>query len=34
MVKVLQKAIEENSQVRDSWNVPDRINALIKKIGS
>lgn len=34
MVKMLQKAIEENSQVRDSWRVPDRINALIKRIGS
>lgn len=34
MVKLLQKAIGENSQVRDSWRVPDRINALIKRIGS
>lgn len=31
MIKVIEKAMEENSQVREAWGVPDRIKTLISK---
>lgn len=34
MIKVIEKAMEENSQVREAWGVPDRIKALIRKTKS
>lgn len=34
MIKVIEKTMEENSQVREAWGVPERIKTLIKKAGS
>jgi len=34
MVQAIQKAVDENDQVKDAWGVPDRIKNLIKRIGS
>jgi hypothetical protein len=31
MIKVIEKAMEENSQVRDAWGVPERIKKLINR---
>ena len=33
-IKKLRKAVKENSQVRDAWGVPERIEALVEKLGS
>ena len=33
-IKKLRKAVNENSQVRDSWGVPERLETLIEKLGS
>jgi len=32
--KQLKKAVKENSQIRDSWGVPGRVDALIERISS
>jgi hypothetical protein len=32
--KKIKEALKENSQIRDSLGVPDRIKALIKRISS
>lgn len=34
MIKVIEKVMEENSQVREAWGVPERIKTLFKKAGS
>lgn len=34
MIKVIEKAMEENPQVREAWGVPERIKTLIKKTAS
>ncbi len=30
MIKLIEKAMEENSQVREAWGVPERIKTLIQ----
>jgi hypothetical protein len=34
MIKAIEKAMEENSQVREAWGVPERIKALISRTRS
>ncbi len=34
MIKVIERAMDENSQVREAWGVPERIKALISRTRS